>query len=428
MVIVLDSPRAAAPVSRWRTSPARMTTTLITLLVIATGFGVSGVVGAIQRTDGGDHIRASSGPLAVAAQSLYRSLSDADATEAGAFLAAGAEPASSRTRYLDDIAAATSALTSISAATTDTADLRTLAAGLPTYTGLVETARADNHVGLPVGAAYLREASGLMRTELLPAAQRLYADQSARLADDSATAGGFPWLSIPLGLIALIGLVRAQRVLARRTHRVFNVGLVAATVSVVIALGWITVAWAVDAAHLSSAMLESRRTNVIVATRIDVLNARADESLELISRGADPRYETDFTDVMHRLGRERGWFEQALTAPAPAGVRAAIPHAESAIAAWGTEHTGMLAANSKGDYTGAVAMTIGGGPDRAPAFFGAADTALGQAIDASNSTLDTDAAQAGDALTGLAVGTGLLTAIALAAMTVGFQRRIAEYR
>ena len=104
----------------------------------------------LQRQSATTDVRTSSGPLAVQAEILYRSMSDADATAASAFLSTGAEPPALRTRYLNDIDAAGAALVNASAG--DVADrdaLRQIATGLPIYTGLVETARADNHLGLP---------------------------------------------------------------------------------------------------------------------------------------------------------------------------------------------------------------------------------------------------------------------------------------
>jgi len=60
-------------------------------------------------------------------------------------------------------------------------DLATLSAELPVYTDEAATARADNRLGLPLGAAYLREASALMRGTLLPAASDIYTRESRRL-------------------------------------------------------------------------------------------------------------------------------------------------------------------------------------------------------------------------------------------------------
>ena len=45
---------------------------------------------------------------------------------------------------------------------------------LAAYTGLVEAARANNVQGFPIGSAYLREASSLMQTKLLPEAKKIY--------------------------------------------------------------------------------------------------------------------------------------------------------------------------------------------------------------------------------------------------------------
>src|SRR6266581_7886662 len=107
-------------------------------------------------------------------QQIYRALSDADATAASAFLSGGLEPIAARRRYQADIAQAAAHLESATAAAGHSPaarDLARLSAGLPVYAGEVETARADNRLGLPLGAAYLREASSLMRGALLPAAR-----------------------------------------------------------------------------------------------------------------------------------------------------------------------------------------------------------------------------------------------------------------
>ena len=126
----------------------------------------------------GDVVTASE-PLSFDAQQIYQSLSDADATEAAAFLA-GLEPPAARQRYLADVARAASYLEAATAAAGGQGQahrLTVLSTELPVYTGLVESARADNRLGLPVGAAYLAEASELMRSRLLPAPRPLPAGE-----------------------------------------------------------------------------------------------------------------------------------------------------------------------------------------------------------------------------------------------------------
>ena len=103
-------------------------------------------------------------PLSLDAQQIYSRLSDANDAATTAFLTGGLEPAATRQRYLADIAAAGAGIENATAqggASTGAAasDLSALAQDLPTYAGEIETARADNRLGLPLGAAYLREAT-----------------------------------------------------------------------------------------------------------------------------------------------------------------------------------------------------------------------------------------------------------------------------
>ena len=129
------------------------------------------------------------------------SLSDADATAAAAFLSSAAEPPQLRQRYQADIADASAALAAASAPGDrhlGRGPVARISAALPVYTGLVETARTQNRLNLPVGAAYLREASALMRDELLPAATELYRSETAQLDRDLSAGSAFPWLTVPL--------------------------------------------------------------------------------------------------------------------------------------------------------------------------------------------------------------------------------------
>jgi hypothetical protein len=145
------------------------------LVILSLAWGVVSALTADQHASAAAQVVAVSEPLSLDAEQIYQSLSDADATAANAFLSGGLEPAAARQRYDADIAQAAihieaaSALTGASAARTGLSshpqnqataagsatgdDLATLSAGLPVYTGEVETARADNRLGLPLGAA-----------------------------------------------------------------------------------------------------------------------------------------------------------------------------------------------------------------------------------------------------------------------------------
>ena len=133
---------------------------------------------------------------------LYATLADADATAAATFLAGGLESPARRQRYLSDVRRASLQLTALSQRVQDSPQaaraIAAIAASLPVYSGLVETARANNRQGFPVGAAYLRDASDLMRGRILAAAGDLYRLEARRLSDHQAAAtrpGGLtrPW-------------------------------------------------------------------------------------------------------------------------------------------------------------------------------------------------------------------------------------------
>src|SRR3954451_11272234 len=110
-------------------------------------------------------------------------------------------------RYKQALADAASALTDVSAGTTDTKTRTTVAdmsAKLAAYTGLVESARANNRQGFVIGSAYLREASSLMQTSMLPSAQKIYSENLATLNDDQHNVASLPTISL-----ALLGIVLA---------------------------------------------------------------------------------------------------------------------------------------------------------------------------------------------------------------------------
>ena len=93
-----------------RSSPGRLAVALAGLLVLGLLTGLAAVIGAGQRSRPGRLRTHQQWPAGRPGRAPLPSLSDADATAATAFLASGAEPPALRTRYLNDIAAASAAL------------------------------------------------------------------------------------------------------------------------------------------------------------------------------------------------------------------------------------------------------------------------------------------------------------------------------
>ena len=262
----------------WATTPGRLWLLLVSLVILSLVWGVIAALAAGQHASAATEVVAVSEPLSLDAEQIYQSLSDADATAASAFLSGGLEPAAARQRYNADIKQAAirieaaGALVGASAARTELPshpnrqasaagsatgdDLAALSAGLPVYTGEVETARADNRLGLPLGAAYLREASELLRGTLLPAASDIYAEQSRLLTSASAQATGLPFMvvAIVIGLVIGYLLYRSWRWLTRRTHRRVNSGLLVAAVAGAVSLVWLAGAFAVGRTELLHAL------------------------------------------------------------------------------------------------------------------------------------------------------------------------------
>jgi hypothetical protein len=395
---------------------------MVLLAALGIAAGLASVIGVVQRSSTLDAVTGRSGPLTVQAQELYRALSDADATAAGAFLSNGQEPPALRQRYQNDITAATTALAAATAADGGQPTVRQIATQLPVYTGLVETARANNRLNLPVGAAYLREASALMRTELLVAAKGLYDAETAQVAADRRAAAGFPWLAVPLMLLSIAGLVYAQVRLTRRTNRLFNLGLLGATVLAVVALGWLSASWTGVRSELSAAHRDgSSQVQLLAQARLDALQARADESLTLIARGNGADFEKDYTAVDGRLGALLTQARAAATDPA---VRAAVDSARSGLGTWRAAHQKMRAFDDGGQYSDAVVLAVGADQDA----FNQLDADLAKGIGLTHDTFDRRARAAAAALNGAPVGLSVLTALLLAGLVFGFQQRLAEYR
>lgn len=421
---------------RLRSTPGRLSLMMVALLALGLGAGVAGVLGVQERSGLVDGVTARSGVLAVAAQDLYRSLSDADATAANAFLANGLESPELRNRYDTDIAGATAALAVASGGSADdaasTSAIARITSGLPVYTGLIETARTYNRQGVPLGSAYLREASGLMRQTLLPAAQNLYRAVSARLAAARGGAAEFPWFAVPLGLLTVAGLVAAQMWLAQRTNRVLNAGLVAATAAALIALVWLGVASISAAGHLDASRRDgSAQVDLLAEARIAALQARADEALTLIARGSGGAYEQDYTGIMTKLlgtDGSGGLLGQARARATDAETRQVAESAAANAKAWLTVHQQLRTLDNDGKYNQAVTMAIGSEPGSAATAFNRLDGDLAKAIAHNGDRFTREATAAAGALSKVAIVIAVLTALLVVGVVAGVQQRIAEYR
>ena len=451
---VSPGPVTPAPAVRrawWRprldgaTTPARLRLLLALLILLSLAWGVLAALTADQHASAAADVVAVSEPLSLDAEQIYTSLSDADATAANAFLAGGLEPAKARQRYQADITQAAirieaaSALVGSSAARTQlpghltkqasaagTAvgdDLAILSGQLPAYTDEVGTARADNRLGLPLGAAYLREASGLLRGTLLPAASDIYIRESTLLTSASAQATGLPLIVV--AAIAGLGLgyvlFRSSRWLSRHTHRVVNYGLLLAALAGLVSLVWLVAAFVVGRGDLLHAQQQgSAPAQAFARAEVAALQAHADESLTLIDNGGDDSYQKDYVAQQKILGPGPGTLLAAVQAAGGPGSDVAAQ-----ARAWYKAHAALRAKDDSGSHAAAVQSALNGD---AAASFARLSTTLSQGINDHQAVFAASARSGRDAFTGLAVGMIVASLVMVGGCAWGLGRRLAEYR
>jgi hypothetical protein len=396
--------------------------------------GVFSLVDGTARTEavheGGTRIAA----VHADAAELYRSLADADAMATSGFVSGGQEPAQIRARYDRDIADTTSRL--VHAAGLLPADdpaapaLATIAAQLPVYSGLVESARTYNRLGYPLGQSYLDSASRLMATEILPAADELRRLQAASLSDAYGRAGSAPIAVLLIGLAALAAVIDAAVRERRRTQRVLSVGLTVAGAAIVAALLW----WVVATSTASGRLDDAGRHNAVADTlddaRAAVLQARSNESLVLVARSggaADSGFTAAIESVLGTPTGHSGLLDAATDAAAPDSDER-IAAVRLATEQWMTAHRRLRELDDGGLYREAVASATGADPAGSGAAFDRLGAVLGETIDAERAAFRAEADAAAAALTGLAAGPAVLALLAAAAAAAGMARRVEEYR
>ncbi|MFD8980822.1 hypothetical protein [Streptomyces sp. NPDC059564] len=421
------------------TEPGRLRIIGAVLAALVVLFGAVAVFEVSGRVTAADDVVGRSQPLSADAASIYRSLADADTASSSGFLAGAQEPREVRQRYEKDIANASRLLVSAAANTgaggESRKEIALLGEQLPRYTGLIEQARATNRQGLPLGGAYLRYANEQMSTVLLPAAQRLYEAETGRLYTDYDEARSWPLAATAAGLLALAALVWAQRRDYLRTHRVFNHGLLAATAAAAVVLLWLTVGHSVARAGLGEARADGQESlKVLNDARIASLQARANENLTLIARGAvlaedkkSDKYDVDYARNMKQL--DEGLARALRLADDESG-RDPVAKAVAGVAQWKQRHAAARESDNKGDYEQALPQVIGDErhKDSSGASFDTVDASLERAV-AHEQNQFTRAARDGlGALGGLTTGSAALAVVGAAGALLGIGRRLSEYR
>jgi hypothetical protein len=364
-------------------------------------------------------------PFLNSTQQLFGALSTADAAAGTAFLYNGREPQTVRDGYTGaiDRAAIQLAGSADGDGSGEWLSLRQgIAAALPVYTGLVETARTEDRNRHPVGAAYLGEASHLMQTTLLPMAEDLHNRQSAAVIATQRQFDAPPWAAIVLLVLVLAGLVAAQVHLARRSRRRLNRGLLTATAALLALFVWVVGAGSLSAVATSRAADHGTTPlGTLSDARIMVQRARTAETLKLVRHDTSADYDQAFTIVTRRLNTMLTDYPGDIVGAAQ--VRAA----QSGLGQWIDAHKRISACVATGDFATAALIAVGPGAQGAAAAFAAVDSSLAQGITAVRDELRRHVATAGNDLNLLGRGALLLSGAAAIGVAGGLWPRVREY-
>jgi hypothetical protein len=413
------------------TTPGRL---VLLALVLAAGVAIFGLVATAaerSRANAAQAVRAETEPLLVEAVTLYTALSDANATAAATFLRGGLEPPARRAHYLRQLGVASDALTSLTRAVNEPVGahraIATISEQLPVYSGLIEAARANNRQGLPVGAAYLRQASGLLTADVLPAAAQLYAIEARRLSGDYHT-GTDPAALVAVAIVAVVALgvlVLALVLLARATRRVFNVpALLGAVLLAAVAL-WAVSGLAAERSALARARRGSDSVQVLAATRVLLSRAQTDQSLTLVNRGSDQTDPADFLAVMRALSPHGALLGEAAALAQRTGTTAA----ERRLVAELGDYQAQTAQIGELERSGRIAAAITqASAAPATALIDRLNNELDGQITAAQGRFTGAAADATSSLSGLSLVIPLLAVLAAALALLGVGKRLGEYR
>ncbi|QTH59559.1 hypothetical protein J5O04_12405 [Corynebacterium hindlerae] len=378
-------------------------------------------------------------PMSSTAQDLYTSLSLAETIATTGFVQAGVELPENRERYQRAIqrasAAATKATAGLGPQPSRELELITqIQTQLPVYTGLVETARSNNRMGNPVGAAYLAQASSLMRLTILPAARELLDRSNGTLNEKQRSLTEPQWVPISGLVAALIMLYWAQRWLALRTRRRLNKGFLTATTFMAIALLWVTISngytwYSGSKGYQEAAAPLSALTNARVLSQ----QARTGETLALVRRETSAQTIEGFDVIMMKVQAELNHYQDSSLSNHDDNAAEANT-VETALQDWQASHERLRRAVDQGEYGEASTIAFHS-PDRktpehdgtTAEYFDTVDSGLARLIQDARLSLRTYLDSGLMATRWVSTLVLILSIASVAALWLGIRPRLQEY-
>ncbi len=294
-------------IERIKTIQAQSSTTpgllqLAIVLVLLTSFifwlMVSSTISytnSIIKTIGKDSV-----PSIVAAQEIFASLADMNASATNEFLQSGDKAKAAHLQYEQNRQLVADRLVTaaqnITYGDAERIPIRTLVDKLQLYNGLVEVARSK---GIVDGVAQMQVASNFMHKEILPAVEALNQANFNYLNKTYAqTRRDFNFMQIRLYLIGgffLALLVAIQFFLVLRMKRLVNIPLAIASIVLVVFVGWMSSLLETEFQYIKLAKQDAFDSiNALWKARATAYDANSDESLYLLVPTSRQEYEFAF--------------------------------------------------------------------------------------------------------------------------------------
>lgn len=422
-------------------TPAVIRACLVLLVILSLAWGGFGAWAVAVHSSAANSLAHTDEPSSLDAQRLYLAIADADVTITTSFLQQSqpvpphAPPPStlvSRQQFKADIANASKYLAAIQASGAGpqfAGTVATIANGLAVYQGDVNIAVSQYEQAIiPTGDSEMEVASEEAHLVLLPAASQLYQMESAAAMASSSEATSLPTLLIAIivALAALYALLRVQRWLGRKTHRVLNLGLVVATAALVISGGWLAISFGAARADLSTATGQGATpAGELAQASIDVQQIRGDSILNVIARSGSTTLRADSASLVQVVGPRPGGgglLDQA-SAAGNGQVTSALGPAIAAAPGWYTVNNQGYQYGTAFEYSKEQASVL----NDASAGFGAMKSSIGNAINAAQQTFTSQANAGAGAFSQLEAVVIVASLLMAAASAWGLSRRLSEY-
>ena len=341
------------------TTPGILTivSTMIVIAILAAGGAMT--LSSTWRQEDLNTLITRTEPLSNASQELFNSLSVVDSAATTGFLEAKTSERASTEYFQEEVNAASRAVIQ-AASGIDQIDSREMELVLeiqtllPRYMELVSEAKVNDRARNPVGAAYLTQASALMQDHILPAAEELYTSTSKQGGKKQRHVVAPMWFPISGLVAAVIILIIMQFWLAAKTNRTINIGYLASSVLMVIAL---------LIAGISAGMTYSQGTKGVQSSmmplerltqqRISAQQARTGEALGLVQRNYGDDSQSLFSHKVSTIDTELESLRDLVSDPSR------IDRARESLKDWDSAHATMVYQLQRSDFNKAIDSALG---------------------------------------------------------------------